>query len=238
MIVLGRSTASLVITLAAVCVFYAQPPSPSTPSSDLEYVEKLLVARRDYQKALEQLRAHYLKVADIERARWAEDELLQFHRIPKNAFRLDLDVPPPNLRATANIPEANQLYMAAMEYKGRGWGTDYLDNQRRAELLLQEILTKFPESNRISDVAYQLGDIYESRAYRQYRRAALYFERCVQWNPTNTSHDARLRAARLYDRNLQERGDAIRIYNEIMQHETEPARLNEAKKRLGELSAR
>lgn len=237
---LGRSMAALVIVLAAACAFYAQPPTPGPGSaaSDLEYVEKLMVARRDYQRALEQLRAHYLKVADIERARWAEDELLQFHRIPKNAFRLDLDVPPPNLRAAANIAEANQLYMAALEFKGRGWGTDYVDNQRRAELLLQEVLTKYPESNRISDVAYQLGDIYESRAYRQYRRAAWYFERCVQWNPTTSHHDARLRAARLYDRNLQERGDAIRLYNEIIQHETDNTRLNEAKKRLSELSGR
>lgn len=238
---LGRSTASVIAVLGLVCAFYAQAPStPTTPTppSDLEFVEKVLVARRDYQKALEQLRAHYLKVGDIERSRWAEDELIQYHRIPKNAYRLDLDVPPPNLRASVNITEANQLYTAALAYKDRGWGTDYVDNQRRAELLFQQILTQYPESNKISDVAYQLGDLYESKAYRQYRRAAMYFERCTQWNPTTTHHDARLRAARIYDRNLSERGDAIRLYREVLTHETDTTRLGEAKKRLADLSAR
>ena len=60
--------------------------------------------------SLETLRAHYIAAGDIERARWAEDELLQFHRITKQAFRLDLDVPPPTLQASYNIPEANELY--------------------------------------------------------------------------------------------------------------------------------
>src|SRR5262249_15398073 len=126
---LGRSAAAIMAALALVCAFYAQAPStPSSskdaaPPSDLEFVEKLMVARRDYQKALEQLRGHYLKTGDIERAKWAEEELIQYHRIPKNAFRLDLDVPPPNLRATVNVTEANQLFTAAMSYKDRGWGT-------------------------------------------------------------------------------------------------------------------
>ena len=59
-----------------------------------------------------------------------------------------------------------------MTYKDKGWGTDYIDNQRRAELLFQKLLTDHPQSDKISDAAYQLGDLYESKAYRQYDRAA------------------------------------------------------------------
>ena len=33
------------------------------------------------------------------------------------------------------------------------------------------------ESDKIGDAAYQLGDIYEGRSYKQYRRAAHYYER-------------------------------------------------------------
>jgi TolA-binding protein len=204
--------------------------------SDLELVERLITARRDYQKTLELLRGHYLQVGDMERSKWAEEELRQFHRIPKHAFRLELDVPPPNLQATANIPDANKLFTRAMTYKDKGWGTEYLDNQRRAEILFQELLTKYPQSDKISDAAYMLGDVYESKAYRQYRRSAHYFERCFQWNP-KTSFDARLRAARIYDRQLQERGHAIDLYREITTHETDPKRIQEANKRLTELSA-
>jgi len=217
-------------------------PANSKPAaggpSDMEIVERVLAKRREYQMALEQLRSHYLATGDLERAKWAEEELINFHRIPKQAFRLDLDVPPPLLKAEQNIPEANELYRRAMTYKDKGWsGTEYIDNQRRAELLFQQILTNYPQSNQIDDAAYQLGDIYESKAYKQYRRAAMYYERCFQWNP-NTQFDARIRAARLYDKYLQERSRAMELYKEVTTHETDPKRIAEAQKRITELSGK
>jgi TolA-binding protein len=228
----------LVIAAAALAVSqpYAQtPPAASSRSSDLDLVEKLLVARKEYQKSLELLRAHYIQVGDVERAKWAEEELKQYHRMNKPAYRLELDVPPPTLNGQSNIPEANKLFMRAVQYKDKGWGSDYIDNQRRAEILFQEVLTKYPQSDKISDAAYMLGDLYESKAYKQYRRAAQYFERCFQWNP-RTQLDARLRAARIYDRNLQERQRAIELYREVTSHETDPRRYEEASRRLTELS--
>jgi len=216
----------------------ATPTSNRPPANtDIELVERILAVRRDYQNTLEQLRAHYSATGDVERARWAEEELRQFHRIPKQAYRLELDVPPPTLQAAYNIPEANELYRRAMLYKDKGWGSDYVDNQRRAELLLQQLLTSYPQSDKIGDAAYQLGDIYESKAYKQYRRSAAYFERCFQWNP-NTQFDARLRAARLYDRHLAERGRAIELYKEVASHETDPKRLQEAQRRLADLGGK
>ncbi len=204
-------------------------------SNDLELVEKVLSCRRDYQKSLETLRLHYLKAGDPERAKWAEEELRQYQRISKQAYRLDLDVPPPNLIGNTNIPEANKIFTAAMAYKEKGWGTDYLDNQRRAEILFQKLLTEYPQSNRIDEAAYQLGDIYDSKAYKQYRRSAAYFERCFQWNPKTTS-DARMRAARIYDKQLADRAHAVEIYKEVTTHETDAKRITEATKRLTELS--
>lgn len=213
----------------------SSPPPKSADASDIQLVEKLLVARRNYQQVLEQLRLHYLKTQDLERAKWAEEELKQYHRIPKHAFRLELDVPPPNLIGNTNVPEANRLLMAATSYKDKGWGTDYVDNQRRAEILLQKMLTEYPQSDKISDAAYHLGDIYESKAYKQYRRAVAYYERCYQWNP-KTQLDARLRAARVYDRNLADRGKAIELYREVTTHDTDTRRVQEATKRLADLA--
>jgi tetratricopeptide (TPR) repeat protein len=234
----GMLTLAVGLLLGLADLLLAQTPdgAASPYKSDLELVEKLLVIRRDYQTILEQLRAHYLATGDVERAKWAEEELIHFHRIPKHAFILELEVPPPTLRGTMNVPAANKLYTRALSYKDKGFGTDYIDNQRRAELLFQQILTQYPQSDRISDTAYMLGDIYESKAYKQYRRAAAYFERCFQWNPA-TQFDARLRAARIYDRYLLNRARAIEIYKEITTHETDPKRIQEAQKRLAELSA-
>jgi TolA-binding protein len=226
----------VVLLLTSVPQAQSQKTGTATPkdNTDIELVEKLLVARRDYQRTLELLRAHYLTVNDMEHAKWAEEELREYHRINHQAYRLDLDVPPPTLQAAMHIKEANQLVTRAKEYKDKGFGTDYIDNQRRAELLLQQMLTLYPQSDKIGEAAYLLGDLYEGRAYKQFRRAALYFERCAQWNPT-TQLDARLRAARIYDKNLPERAKAIELYQEVLNRETDAKRHDEARKRLKEL---
>jgi TolA-binding protein len=210
---------------------------PPGKTSDVELVERLLSARKEYQLTLEELRKYYIKTGDMPRARWAEDELLQYHRMLHNVFRLELDVPPPTLKAANNIPEANKLYRQAMAYKDKGWGTDYVDNQRRAEILFQKILTEYPQSDKISNTAFQLGDLYESKAFKQPERAAAYYERCFEWNP-KTHHDARIRAARLYERQLNNRDKAVKIYKEITTHETDETHIEEARRRLQELSSR
>jgi tetratricopeptide (TPR) repeat protein len=238
-----RRVAPWVVLLAVAVIAgapFAQPPPAGTAAKgnngDLDLVKHILDIRKDYQKSLENLRLHYLKVGDLERAKWAEEELRQYHRIPKQAFILDLDVPPPNLQGHTNVPEANKLLTWALKFKDKGWGVDYQDNQRRAEILLQDLLTKYPHSDKISDAAYYLGDIYESKAYKQFRRAAAYYERCFQWDP-KTHLDARLRAARLYDFEVKDRARAIELYREITTHETDAKRIEEATKRLSELSA-
>jgi tetratricopeptide (TPR) repeat protein len=238
------STVSFLLVGGLVLVGLAPTPSRTiaadndkkTSSSDIDAVSRLLAARKEYQTSLEKLRAQYIATGDVERTKWVEEELIQFHRINKQAYRLELDVPPPTLQAGYNIREANELYRKALTYKDQGWGTDYIDNQRRAELLFQRILAKYPESSRISDTAYMLGDVYESKAFKQYRRAAQYYERCFQWNK-HTHLDARLRAAHVYDKSLLDRNHAIELYREVVTHETDAKQIEEAKARLAELSA-
>src|SRR5438128_1706123 len=171
-------------------------PPGSVPTSDVELVERLLAARKEYQTALEELRKHYVAVGDAKRARWSEEELRHYHRASKHAFRLDLEVPPPTLQAAYNIPEANELYRQAMLYKDKGWGEDHIYNQRRAEILLQRLLTNYPQSDKIGDAAFQLGEIYEGKTNQHYERAAAYFERGFQWK-SGLGNEAGIRAERL-----------------------------------------
>jgi len=207
-----------------------------SPTSDIELVEKLNATRKQYQTTLEQLRQHYLNTGDVERSKWAEDELKQYHRLMKYHYRLDIVVPVPTLQAKQNIPEANDLFREAMKYKDKGSGTDYLDNQRRAEILFQRLLDKYPESDKIGETAYQLGDIYEKyKPTPQYQHAALYFERSVQWNRVGST-DARMRAAKIYEKkDVGDREKAKALYKEILTHDTDNARIAEARKRLEEL---
>ena len=209
-------------------------PPPAT--SDVEIVERAISARREYEASLRKLREHYARVGDKLRVKWAEEELMGFHLLFKPSYNLDVqDVPPPGLEAKVNIREANDLYKAAMEYKGKGSGNDYVLNMRRAEVLLRDILERFPSSDKIADVSYQLGEVYESRAYRQYDRAARYYERSFQWMKGSRT-DARLRAAVLYDRQLNERSKAITLYRDVVEHDTDPERIKVAEKRLAELT--
>lgn len=225
---------SLVVPLALLAVA-ADAPKP-TNTQDAALVERVVAARKEYAQSLVALYEQYAKAGDRERAKWVEDELKNFHLAWKPSYRLDiLDVPPAGLEAKVNVKEANDLYKMAMEYKDRGFGTDYTLNQRRAELLLQEVLQKHPNCDKIADVAYQLGDLYEGKAFHQYDRAAAYFERSYQWRRGGRS-DARVRAARLYDRELNERSKAIELYREIIANETDTAVIKEAERRLAELT--
>ena len=245
--ILSRALSATLGLLVAAMAATGQVPAdndkdkdkkPTTgKNADVPLVERLLAGRKEYQYTLEALRAHYIKAQDIEKARMAEEELVQFHRITKQVFNLGMDVPPPSLKGPYNIPEANKLLITAMRYKDKGWGNDYIDNQRRAELLLQKLLTEHPQSNKISESAYQLGDLYESKAFKQFARAAAYYERCFQWNKT-TQHDARIRAARLYELQLNNRTRASEIYLEITTHETNEKHIEEARRRLQELSGK
>lgn len=212
-------------------------PTPAkTASHDGELVERVIAARKEYQKALVAVYDHYRTTGDRERARWAEEEIRSFHLSPKPSYRLDImDVPPPNLEAKVNVKEANDLYKLAMEYKGKGYGTEYVLNQKRCEIVLQDILQKYPSCDKIADVAYSLGEVYEGRAFREYDRAAAYYERSYQWRKGSIT-DARLRAARLYDRQ-NERSKAIELYRDVIAHDTDKERIKEAERRLADLTS-
>ena len=178
----------------------------------------------------------YTRTGDKQRVQWAEKELMGYHLLFKPSYNLDVkDVPPPSLEAKVNVREANELFRVAMEYKGRGLGDDYVLNQRRAEILFREILEKYPNSDKIADVAYELGDLYEGKAYRQHDRAAAYFERAYQWRKGGRT-DALLRAARLYDKPLNERGKAVELYRLVIDTDTDPNRIKEASRRRDELT--
>lgn len=240
------TTSHIRILLAAVAVggfaFAADPPKPAPPTSttpnDADLVQRVIGARKEYQSTLANLYQHYEKTGDRERAKWVEEELKTFHLMTKPSYRLDIaDVPPSHLEAKANIKEANDLYIEAMKYKDKGTGTEYQLNQKRAELLLREILDKHPTSDKIADVAYQLGELYEGKAFKQYDRAAAYFERAYQWRKGSRT-DARLRAAIIYDRNLNERTKATDLYREQIAHDTDVERIKFAERRLAEITSR
>src|SRR6478752_708327 len=90
-------------------------------TSDVEVVERVIAARKEYEASLRAVRDHYEKAGDKQRLQWTEQELMGFHLLFKPSYNLDVkDVPPPWLEAKVNVREANELFKQAMEFKGKG----------------------------------------------------------------------------------------------------------------------
>src|SRR5262245_331676 len=91
------------------------PPEPAagTPAaaSDVELVERVIAARKEYEGSLKALFDHYQKHGDKQRTQWAEQELMGYHLLFRPSYNLDVkDVPPPSLEAKVNVREANELF--------------------------------------------------------------------------------------------------------------------------------
>src|SRR5262249_61883000 len=114
--------------------------------------------------------------------------------------------------------------------------TESPHNTPSPELLSQKTPPRPPRRDKTPAPPSPLGHFTGRKVPRQSRRAAAYFERCFQWNP-KTNLDARLRAARLYERSVKDRARAVEIYRDITNFETDEKRIEEARRRLQELGA-
>ena len=219
--------------------FAQSPGDEPTPAGlpnpqERELVTRVHAARDNYQRSLEVLRAHYIRSRQDEERYWVEQELAQYNLMVKDPYLLELDLPPKNLKPTQHSPQANQIYTDAQEILRRTTLTENAKNHHRAELLLRRLLRDYPQSDKIDDACYQLGEIYASKHYEQYRRAAAFYERALLYNP-NSELPARLKAALLYDQRLGDRTRAVQLYQEVLNRNGEPGQQKEARKRLEKL---
>lgn len=203
---------------------------------ETELVKKVFEARDAYQASLERLRAFYIHTNNDENRQWVDKELTEYHLMVKSPYVLELDLPPADLKPDTSIPKANRLLREAVDWKDKRsmLDRDRGENYKRAELLLRRLLTDYKKSDKISEACYYLGEIYSSKYFAQYRRSVAFYERAFLYQP-NTSLDARLRAANVYDKYLADRRRAIELYQEVLGREIDPAQTKEARKRLDDL---
>ena len=204
------------------------------PEQERELVKKVHEARETYQASLERLRAYYIHQKFEENRAWAENELTEFHLIVKNPYILDMDLPSPDLKPDKSIPKANRILSEALDWMRRPTITGREGNYKRAELLLRRLLRDYPQSDKVDETCYYLGDIYASRYFQQYRRSVAYYERVLHYEP-NTNLDARLKAAELYEEQIADRRRAIVLYQEVLQREIDPKQTYKARRRLDAL---
>jgi tetratricopeptide (TPR) repeat protein len=208
-------------------------------TSEADLVEKMAVSRQAYKQGLELLAGYYMRTGDNLKLEWAQKELDAFNTMPKYNYIIEASVAPQNLKPIASIPEADDLYYEAEDMDKEAGALPFLKNENQLRLARQkydEVIKKYPTSDKIDDAAYKAGVIYEY--FKDYTIALLYYKRAFQWDP-QTPYPARFRAARILDKNLHRNAEALQLYQQAVKIEGQFDKYREwkefAEKRISEL---
>jgi len=208
-------------------------------TSEVDIVEQMAVNRQAYRQGLELLAGYYMRTGNNMKLEWAQKELEALNTIPKYNYIIEANVAPANLKVSASIPEADDLYYQAVDIDKEAGALPILKNEDQLRLALEkynEVIRKHPSSDKIDDAAFRAGVIYEY--FKDYSIALLYFKRAYQWDP-DTIHPARFRAARILDKNLHRNAEALQLYQQAVKIEGQYEKYREwkefAEKRIREL---
>jgi tetratricopeptide (TPR) repeat protein len=159
--------------------------------------------------------------------------------MPKYKYIIEAEGAPQNLKVSASIPEADVLYYEAEGIDKAAGRLPVLKNKNQLRIALakyDEVIRKYPASDKIDDAAYNAGVIYEY--FKDYSIALLYYKRTFQWDP-ETPHPARFRAARILDQRLHRKDEALQLYQQAVKIEGQFDRYREwrefAERRIREL---
>jgi tetratricopeptide (TPR) repeat protein len=169
--------------------------------------------------------------------RWAKKELKALNAIPQYNYIIEASFAGPNLRASTSSPEADQLYRDAVQLERKAGPLPFLKNADLLRLSLDrynQLIRRYPTSDKIDDAAFRAGGIYEY--FRDYAIAAQYYQRAYQWDP-ETIHPAKFRAAFVLDKRLHRRAEALELYQQALQEKNIPSNYKKfAEKRIAELT--
>lgn len=187
-------------------------------AGETDIVEELVNNRRAYQQGLESLVAHYTKMGNNMKLRWAKRELAALDAMLKYDYIVEAGLAGPNLKASTSIYAADVLYGDALRLEKKAKDLVIIvDKALLAQALdkCNQLIREYPSSDKIDDVAYIAGRIYEH--FKEYSIAILYYQRAYQWNPETTC-PAMFKVAYILDRRLHRRAEAIELYQEVVEN--------------------
>ena len=186
-------------------------------AGETDFVEQIAVNRQAYRQGLELLIRYYTKTGNNMKFKWAKAELAALDSIPQYKYIVEGETAGPNLRASASIPEADEIYQDALQLeKEAGVLLKNNDLLRLALDKYDRLIKQHPSSDKIDDAAYQAGEIYEY--FQDYSIALLYYKRAYEWDP-DTINPARFRSARILDKRLHRNAEALELYREAIKTE-------------------
>ncbi|ARN55917.1 tetratricopeptide repeat protein [Sedimentisphaera salicampi] len=212
---------------------YDAPPE----AAEVDLVEKLAQERREYVEALKTLRSYYENTGNFRKSKWAARELDMIGDTPQYKFIVTGEISSKNAKNLVSVPEADELFKKANDLYNKTRFTILIGDTpgfRKALNMFNELIEKFPNSDKVDDAAYRAGQIYSF--FKDYKLAALYYKRAVQWNPDIEEYPVRFKLASILDKKLGKRSEALRYYELAIKKETDyPANIETAEMRIKEI---
>jgi tetratricopeptide (TPR) repeat protein len=192
----------------------AAPAVRPAAAGETDLVEQLTNNRQAYRNTLKSLITYYEEKGNNMKLRWAKDEQTRLDSLPQYNYIIEASVAPENLKPATSISEADFMYREAYRLE-RDAGLLFKDENklRSAMELYNQLIKKYPASDKIDDAAYRAAGIYEH--FRDYSVAVIYYKRVFQWDP-KTTYPARYKAAQVLDRQLERRDEALELYKQSL----------------------
>lgn len=213
-------------------------------TSEADLVEKMAISREAYRQGLEVLEAYYGRVGNYQKQQWARRELQSYDTMTKYTYILGPEFTMQDRKPIASIPEADRLYLEAEAFEKQAGFLPVLDlpilkdenSLRLALSKYNQLIKMYPTSDKIDDAAYKAGVIYEY--FKDYSIALLYYQSTYEWDPDGI-YPARFRAARLLDKELYRKDEAVQLYQQAIKTEGRYEKYREwrefAQKRINQL---
>ncbi len=179
---------------------------------EVDLVEDLAGKREQYVASLKVLQSYYQQTGNHRKGLWTKRELELLGQSPQYTYIPAGQIVSENLRAMDMIPAADALYAEADGLYTKARVLALIGDKpklRQALSKFNELINKYPTSDKIDDCAYKAGIIYQT--FGDDKLAVTYYQRAFQWND-QTPYPARFKAAYLMDNTLGMKTRALELY--------------------------
>lgn len=197
----------------------------ASDQQEVDLVEDMTANRTSYVLSLEKLRDFYKARGYADKQAWADQELKGIRGVRTFRYVMEAEVPKTKLTPVATVEDADALYdrgLKLMSKGGHGVPIFYSEKHMvEAADTFKQLIERYPNSDKVDDAAFQLGEIYKEYMKDQEPIAVQWYERALQWDP-ETPHPVRFQAAVVYDLRLHDRDRALELYQEVVRREEKP----------------
>lgn len=209
----------------------------SKNSDENNLIKRVEISQKNYKRSLTDLLQFYLDTGNRLRLKNVSTELAALKKVPQlSVNNVETGSPEPGTSpwrtGMQNIEEANILFFDANSYRTSAIGPkglrDYLNISADR---YQMILKKYPESDKVADAAFYLGEIYSEPHLAAYEKSVNYYIKCYETDPT-TNKPVLYNTAIIYDYKLFNFNKAVTYYELAAKYSSDEKHKKRAQRRL------